>query len=181
MRTRSFSQRLATAWRALRDRPAPAEAADDTRALDAEAAAAGLRLEFAQAQQDAQAALRALEAEQAARSDAVTATVAARLEPALADAAATLAQLALQDRLLAEGKPVAAKDVLALARGLGRSLERLGLVGIGQPGENATFDSTIHQMLSGSAPAPGTVVVLRMPGYRLGEKVVRKAMVVLNP
>jgi molecular chaperone GrpE (heat shock protein) len=34
-------------------------------------------------------------------------------------------------------------------------------------------------MLSGPAPAPGTAVGLRMRGYRLGDKLVRKAMVVL--
>jgi molecular chaperone GrpE (heat shock protein) len=182
MSSPSFSHRLAEAWRVLRgDATAPPPAgAGEARALDAEAALGGLRLEVDEARQDAVASRRALDAERAARQEAVAAALAERLEPALADAAAALAQLGLQERLSAEGKPVGAADVLALVRALGRAMERLGLVPVGQPGDAAAFDPTAHQPLAGPAPAPGTAVQVRMSGYRLHGRLIRKAMVVPN-
>jgi molecular chaperone GrpE (heat shock protein) len=179
----SFSHRLAEAGRVLRGGSVavPSAGAGEARVLGAEAALAGLRLALEQARQDAVATSRALEAERAARRDAVAAALAERLEPALADAAAALAQLGLQERLLAEGKPVGTGDVLALARALGRALERVGLVPVGQPGDAAGFDPAWHQPLSGSLPSAGAAVQIRMPGFRLGDKLVRKAMVVPNP
>jgi molecular chaperone GrpE len=60
------------------------------------------------------------------------------------------------------------------------SLERIGVSRIPSVGER--FDPTIHeaiQQVESDEHPPGTVVAELMPGYRLGDKLVRAAMVVV--
>jgi molecular chaperone GrpE len=60
------------------------------------------------------------------------------------------------------------------------SLERIGVSRIPSVGER--FDPTIHeaiQQVESDEHPPGTIVAELMPGYRLGDKLVRAAMVVV--
>jgi molecular chaperone GrpE (heat shock protein) len=79
--------------------------------------------------------------------------------------------------LLEQGQAVSAGDVMALARALARAWERLGLAPVGAPGELVRFDPALHQSLSQPEPAPGAEVEIRMPGYRHGTRLIRKALV----
>jgi molecular chaperone GrpE (heat shock protein) len=181
----TLPQRLQEAWRVLRgdasaSPPSPsgeaARAAEEAR-LTAETAVAALRLELEEAHRRGEALRREVDAERAARADAVAAGMAARLEPLLTDAAALLGQLALQARLLEEGKPVGASDVLALAGALAHLFERQGLIALAAAGDREPYDPARHQPLGQASPAAGTEVVVRIPGYRLAGKILRKSMV----
>jgi len=88
-----------------------------------------------------------------------------------------MGQLALQSRLIDEGNPVRAKDVMALAGALARVLEKNGLERMGTPGERVAFDPVLHRSTGGAVLLEGTDVTVRGPGYRLGGKVLCKAMV----
>jgi hypothetical protein len=176
-----FPQRLAAAWRALcgaapATAPPPAAPADDA-CLAAQAEAARQRLAAEEAAAQVAALRRELDAERQGRAQAVAASLQARLEPALADAALFRGQLALQAHLLEQGKPVAARDVLALAGGLARAWEKLGLTLLAQPGAAAAFDPAQHQPVEGFTPAPGAPVAITIPGCRLGERILRKSFV----
>src|SRR5262245_43602205 len=70
----------------------------------------------------------------------------------LAEAAAPAAQLLTQAHLLeVEGKPVQARDVLALARRLIRLLEDEGLTAEGRVGDTVLFDPNRHEPLGDAA------------------------------
>jgi molecular chaperone GrpE (heat shock protein) len=181
----TFPQRLRVAWKVLRGdaptspsspRGGASQAIEEAR-LTAEAEAAALRLELEDARRRAEALRREIGAERSGRADAVAAGTAARLEPLFADAAALLGQLALQARLLEEGKPVGARDVLALAGALARLFERQGLVPIAAAGDRVAYDPARHQPLGQASPGAGAAVVVRIPGYSLAGKVLRKVMV----
>lgn len=72
---------------------------------------------------------------------------------------------------------VEAADLVQLIRDLEKVLTRAGLEQIGTVGERTEFDITGHQRMSGGGVKVGTLVTVRLPGYRLGEKVLIKAMV----
>ncbi|HNR32253.1 MAG TPA: hypothetical protein PKI11_15285 [Candidatus Hydrogenedentes bacterium] len=98
----------------------------------------------------------------------------ARLFKRLAGSLSNLATLEALDR---SGRPVEAGDLLSLFEGLMKELRKAGLEQIGDVGEEAGFDAAAHQRMSGGGVHPGTPVVVEMPGYRLGETVILKAMV----
>ena len=178
-----FKKRLSEAWRVLLGRsitaaPAPTvdTAAEEAR-LSAQAAAAAARLEAEEARQMAAALRRELDAERASRDNAIEAALQARLEPALDDAATIIGQLALQARLIEQGKPVGARDVMALASRLAKCFEKLGLVPLDKAGDQALFDSTRHQPMGGFSPEQGAPVAIKIPGCRLGQRILKKSIV----
>ena len=75
------------------------------------------------------------------------------------------------------GKEVSAADMAGLVTNLEKQLAAAGLQCIGEPGAPADFDVALHQRMSGGAVHPGTSVTVQIPGYKLGEKVLQKAMV----
>jgi molecular chaperone GrpE (heat shock protein) len=116
------------------------------------------------------------ERQQAGEEARVAEAVQAKVERLLAEAAAPATQLLTQAHLLeAEGKPVQARDVLAVARRLVRVLEEEGLTLDGRPGERVAFDPNRHAPLAGGAPAPGAAVVVRFAGAGYRGRVLRKA------
>ena len=176
----SFAARLSRAWFALHEparAPTPPAAVTDDAKLAADSALAAARLDADDIRAQLAACRRELDAERASRSDAIASAVAARVEPVFDDAAALVGQLALQSWLIDEGKPVTARDVMALALPLGRTFHKLGLTPLAAPGECVAFDPERHQPLSGAAPAPSANVEVRVPGFALGEKIVRKSLV----
>lgn len=88
-----------------------------------------------------------------------------------------LTQLPLVRHATAEGREVAAADVLALLGPLDRAVAELGLVAIGQVGETVAFDPQWHQVARGAAPEAGEPVAVRHVGYRLGDQILRRARV----
>jgi molecular chaperone GrpE (heat shock protein) len=179
MTVSSLRQRLTIAWQALRgDGPAAVSApvaADG--GLAAESVGAALRLQLQEAQQQATTLRRDLDAERAGRAAAVDTALQVRLQPVLADTATLMGQLALQSRLLDEGKSLAARDVMALAQALCRACERLGLSPLAAAGDTAAFDPDQHQSLAGSPLTAGQPVQVKIPGYRCGRQVLRKSFV----
>lgn len=75
------------------------------------------------------------------------------------------------------GQSVAATDMAELVEDLEQRLGEAGLQTIGRAGEETPFDVAAHQRMSGGAVHSGGAVTVRIPGYRLGVKVLQKAMV----
>jgi molecular chaperone GrpE (heat shock protein) len=106
--------------------------------------------------------------------------VRARAQRLMQNAAAPAAQLALQAHLLdAEGKPVQARDVLAVARNLVRALEGEGLTVEIKAGERVTFDPNRHEPLSADIPmSAGQPARVKLPALSFQGALLRKAGVV---
>ncbi|MBI3945534.1 MAG: nucleotide exchange factor GrpE [Armatimonadetes bacterium] len=155
----------------------PPEAPTTEGALAAAREARALRLELEERDRALANLKGELERARAGESARVAAAVSAEWERLAADAAGPVAQLLTQARLLeAEGKPVQAKDVLAVARRLVRVLQEHGLEAVGAVGDAAAFEPNRHEPLGGeAAPAPGEGVVVRLVGIAYRGKVLRKA------
>lgn len=91
--------------------------------------------------------------------------------------AAPLANLTALAELAERGEVVEVGDLAQLVRSLGRELGRAGLEPIGPTGAEVTFDAALHQRMSGGAVTAGTPVKVQLPGFRMGTKVILKAMV----
>ncbi|MBP7053731.1 MAG: nucleotide exchange factor GrpE [Phycisphaerae bacterium] len=75
------------------------------------------------------------------------------------------------------GKDVLVTDMAQLVADLEKQLATAGLERIGAAGEQTPFDVAVHQRMSGGAVRPGGTVTVRIPGYRLSDKILQKAMV----
>ena len=91
--------------------------------------------------------------------------------------AGTLGNLAALRAMAESGQEVELGDLLTLVRSLEKELARAGLEPIGGVGQKTEFDVSCHQRMSGGAVHPGTPVTVQLPGYRLGGRVLMKAMV----
>jgi molecular chaperone GrpE (heat shock protein) len=152
------------------------DGADAERLLALTREAQELRLQLEERSHQLAALHKERERQQAGEEMRVGDTVQAKVERLLAEAAGPVTQLLTQAHLLeAEGRPVQARDVLAVARRLVRVLEEEGLTLDGRPGERAAFDPNRHAPLAGEAPAPGAGVVVRFAGIGYKGRVLRKA------
>ncbi len=88
-----------------------------------------------------------------------------------------LSNIAVLRDAAAAGEDVQVEDLLRLIASLEKVLERAGLEVIGHSGEASGFDSAIHQRMSGGSVREGVAVKIEVPGYRLGERVLQKALV----
>lgn len=88
-----------------------------------------------------------------------------------------LSQLATMQALAEGERPLRAEDVLKLFGKIERVLAETGLARIGAVGEQAAFDTRVHQRMSGADVRDGDPVTLRFVGYRLGERILVRAMV----
>jgi molecular chaperone GrpE (heat shock protein) len=149
----------------------------DGPALPREREAQSLRLELQERDRVIAALTADLERLRRGEGERVAAAVRAERERLLADAAAPVAQLLTQAHLLeVEGKPLQARDVLAVARRLVRLLEDEGLTPEGRIGEAVAFDPDRHEPLGGDfAPRPGQPVVVRLVGVSWQGRVLCKA------
>jgi molecular chaperone GrpE (heat shock protein) len=113
----------------------------------------------------------------------VTAAIEAHRERLLAEAAVPFAQLLTQAHLLeVEGKPVQARDVLAVARRLVRLLADEGLTPEGYVGETVAYDPDRHEPLGGCfSPRRGEMVVVLLVGMTWQGRVLRKTGVGPRP
>lgn len=149
---------------------------DNERSLALERQIQNLRLELAERNQLVDKLKQELERQRTSENDRITAAIQTQIEQLLTDAAAPVTQLLTQSRLLEEGKSVHAKDVLAVAKRLIRTLEDNGLTLIGNVGETAPFDSNLHDPLSTSTSlTPGLPIIVKFVGVSYQGKVIRKA------
>ena len=88
-----------------------------------------------------------------------------------------LSNLATLGAAVKAGKDVSAGDMADLVGDMQKALAGAGLQMIGEPGQATTFDTAAHQRMSGGGVHPGSAVVVRIPGFKLGDKVLQKAMV----
>ncbi len=142
-----------------------------------------LRLELAEERERTARLQGALEQQRGDVDGLVRERVGAQMERMLTDAAAPVAQLLTQAYLVeVEERPVAARDVLAVARRLVRSLEDVGLTVEGRIGERVAFDPARQEPLSAAAlPERGQMVAVRFVGVAYRGKVLRKAGVEAVP
>ena len=75
------------------------------------------------------------------------------------------------------GQDVSIDDLVQLIKSLSKKLAQAGMEPIGSVGERTQFDVKFHQRMSGSVVRPGTRVIVRIGGYRLGDTILMKAMV----
>jgi molecular chaperone GrpE (heat shock protein) len=150
---------------------------NDERTLAGERGAQELRLLLAERERELAQVKGELERRRGGQPAEVEAAVRARLERFFEDAAAPAAQLLTQAHLMkAEGKPVAAKDVLLVATRMVRALEDHGLVFESAVGETVPFDAERHAALSAAVSLKaGEPVVVRVVGVVYGGKRIRKA------
>jgi len=114
---------------------------------------------------------------EAARDRAASAGGQEQIEKLLRKLCGPLSNLVVLAAAARAGKDVAAKDMAALVVDVEKQLSATGLHIIGIPGEPSAFDVSLHQRMSGGDVHSGTPVVVRIPGYKLGEKVLQKALV----
>ena len=184
MKIISFGERLNIAVQALCGNVPAAAGTDDPvpvvdtdpRLLEMEAKAKSLSLDLEEARKLADSLRRELDYERNSRAEAVASSLAATLEPSMKDAVPYLGQLSLQALLLDKGTPVAAKDVMALARALAKVFEKQGLCPASNPGETVSYDPALHT-IQGGAIQPGAAVKICIPGYTFRGKLLKKALV----
>lgn len=88
-----------------------------------------------------------------------------------------LSNIAVLRDAAAAGEDVQVDDLMRLIASLETVLTRVGLEVIGHSGEASHFDSAIHQRMSGGSVHDGVPVKIEVPGYRLGERILQKALV----
>ena len=149
----------------------------DERVLALKQEAQRLRLELAEQEKTVARLKQELERQRGGASARVTEAVQTQVEQLLADVATPVAQLLTQAHLLdVEGKPVQARDVLAVAKRLVRTLEDNGLMLEGRVGESVSFDPDHHEPLSADvSPKSGQMVTVRFVGVAYQGKLLRKA------
>lgn len=149
----------------------------DERVLALEQESQRLRLELAEQEKTVARLKQELERQRGGTSVRVAEAVQTQVEQLLADVATPVAQLLTQAHLLeVEGKPVQAKDVLAVAKRLVRTLEDNGLTLEGSVGESVPFDPDRHELLSADVSLKaGQMVTVRFVGVAYRGKLLRKA------
>lgn len=100
----------------------------------------------------------------------------AQMERLLSDSAAPVTQLMTQAYLLdVQGRPLQARDVLAVARRLIQVLEEQGMQVVGKIGDIQPFDPDRHEpMASGLTLEPGTPVTVRFVGIAYRDHLLKK-------
>jgi molecular chaperone GrpE (heat shock protein) len=138
---------------------------------------AGLRLDVEERDQRIEAMQREYTALQAAKEKAAGDGGQEQLERLFKKLAGPLSNIAALADLGKAGRDIAASDLLGLFQSLEKELAHAGLERVGAAGEATSFDTALHQRMSGGSVHAGTQVVVRVPGYRQGEKILLKAMV----
>ena len=102
-----------------------------------------------------------------------------RLEGLVSDLAGPAAQILTQADLLEnQGKPVQARDVIAVARRMLRALERQGVSFEGTIGQQVAFDPNRHTPIgSNGTPQAGQMVTLRFSGVVYRGRIIHKGVV----
>jgi molecular chaperone GrpE (heat shock protein) len=89
----------------------------------------------------------------------------------------TLANVAALTAAAEAGRRGEGGDLISLIHSLEKDFARAGLEAIGKVGQKTEFAVAWHQRMSGGAVHPGTPVTVQFPGYRMGTRMLMKAMV----
>ncbi len=149
----------------------------DERQLEFQATVAGLKMELRERDEQVRQLKNEYAALEAARQRATSEAAADQLERLFKRLAGTLGNLNVLTAMAEAGREVDTGDLIQLIKGLEKELHRAGLEPIGQVGEKTLFAVASHQRMSGGAVRDGVPVTVQIPGYRLGEKVLIKALV----
>lgn len=102
----------------------------------------------------------------------------ARMGALMTQLAGPVAQALTQIHLLDAGRPIDARDALAVSGRLAAALADAGLVADTVPGAVVGYDPSIHDALPAPEPISiGAPVVIRQPGMRYGGRVLRRGLV----
>lgn len=88
-----------------------------------------------------------------------------------------LSQLDTMKKMEEEGKTVRLKDVFRLLGQIEKVFEKKEIIKIGIPGEKVTYDSASHNPVGKFSPEDNKEVIIRFCGYRLKDRVIKKALV----
>ena len=170
----STVNRLTDAWRALLGKPSKRESAMKEEMLTLRRRLEAMDLELKEAGETVavqRLRLHKLDSTPSADADNL-------LEGVFGDVAAPLSQLRMQASLMAQGRDVSARSVMALASQVVETLEDHGLEPIGVTGEEAAFDpATCQGLKAGATFAPGHAITIKFVGYRYNGRVLRRALV----
>lgn len=170
----SMMNRLGDAWRALLGRRSPREFAATDEASALKRRLGSIEMELNEARETA--AVQRLRLEQL--ESVCSADAGNSLEQLFADLAAPVSQLRMQASLMARGREVSGRSVMALASQVAETLENHGLEPIGVTGEELAFDPAICQPLNaGVTFGPGHAVLIKFIGYRYNGRILRRALV----
>lgn len=180
-------------WAALRGRDAPWVAASlpqvevapptvqpappDEQAAQSQARIAALEMELAERDQQIDRMRSEYAALQADKERASAGAGQEQLEKLFKNLAGSLGNLAVLTAMAEAGREIEVADLIQLVKALEKELTRAGLEPLGKVGEKTLFDVACHQRMSGGAVRAGTPVTVQIPGYRMGEKILTKAMV----
>jgi molecular chaperone GrpE (heat shock protein) len=156
--------------------PADTHQTDD---LANESQVQALRIELDARDQRIQRLMQEIERLRERQEQLAAETAAARLEALFSEVAGPASQILTQADLLEnQGKPVQARDMLAITRRMVRAFERHGLAFEGQVGDQVAFDPSRHTPINtGAVPQPGQPVTIRFTGVTFQGKILYKAVV----
>jgi molecular chaperone GrpE (heat shock protein) len=149
----------------------------DERVLALEREVQALRLELQERDRVVTNLKGEVERQRGAEETRLAEAVRMQVERLFTDVAAPVVQLLTQTYLLeVEGRPVQAKDVLAVVRRAVRALEDNGFTLEGSVGEAVAFDPNRHEPLrADTSLTPGEQVVVKFVGALYHGKVIKKA------
>jgi molecular chaperone GrpE (heat shock protein) len=149
---------------------------NDERLLALEREVQGLRLELQERDRVVTNLKEEVERQRGAEEARLTEAVRMQAERLFADVATPVVQLLTQAHLLeVEGKPIQARDVLAVVKRVVRALEENGLTLEGNVGEAVAFDPNRHEPLRADISlTPGEQVVVKFVGASYHGKVIKK-------
>lgn len=149
----------------------------DVQTAECQAQVASLRMDLAEREKQMEQMRLEYAALELAGQRALAGAGQEQMEKLFKKLAGSLANLTVLTAMAEAGRDVEVTDLTHLIRSLEKELVRAGLEPIGTPGEESSFDTSCHQRMSGGAVQSGIPVTVHIPGYRLGEKVLLKAMV----
>jgi molecular chaperone GrpE (heat shock protein) len=177
------SSNMLTWLRKWLGKASPGKLPEGERLLALEREAQMLRLELTEREKILANLEATVERQRNDESRRINETVQAQIERLVSEAATPLTQLLTQAHLLeVAGKPLQAKDVLAVAKRLIRVLEESGLKLESAIGEALPFDPNRHEPLSADTIIKlDQTVTIRFAGVSYRGKLLRKAKVELCP
>jgi len=90
---------------------------------------------------------------------------------------APLTQLNTMRKLDEKGKDIKIKDLFRLIKQIEKVFEKRGVIKIGEAGEKVPYDSTLHQSAGNMSPSETEEVVIRFCGYKLQDRLIKRALV----
>ena len=91
--------------------------------------------------------------------------------------ASHMTQLNTMRKLDENGKEIKIKDLFRLIKQIDKIFEKRGVIQIGEAGETVSYDSTLHQPAGNMSLSEAEEVVIRFCGYKIHDKLIKRALV----